>query len=66
MDWRGDNLFGGDPRHQMAAGDDVRDGVDRPDLMEMNEIDAAPVDEAFGLGEKRINFLGGLLFRKRQ
>jgi hypothetical protein len=58
MDWRGHYLFGGDPRHQIAAGDDVRDGVDRPDFMEVDEVDAAPVGAAFGLGEQGIDGAG--------
>ena len=55
MDWRGHYFFRGNSRLQIAAGDDVRDGVDRPDLMEVNEVDAAPMGAAFGLGEKGID-----------
>jgi hypothetical protein len=58
MDWRCHDLFGGDSRHQVAAGDDVRDGVKRTDFVEVNEIDAAPVGAAFSLGEERVHCAG--------
>ena len=51
MDRRGDDLFGGKPRHQITAGDDVRDGVERADLVEVDESDFAPVGPSFRGGE---------------
>ncbi len=55
MDWRCHDLFGSNPRHQIAAGDNVRDGVKRTDFVEMDEFDTAPVGAAFSRGEQGIN-----------
>ena len=58
MDRRGDNLFGGDPRHQIAAGDDVRDGIERADLVEVDEVDLASVCAPFGGGDAGVDGTG--------
>ena len=44
----------------MAAGDDVRDGVDRPDLVEVDEVDLASVGAPFGGGDAGVDGAGAL------
>ena len=44
----------------MAADDDVRDGVDRPDFMEVDEVDLAPVCAPFGGGNAGVDGAGAL------
>ena len=58
MDRRGDDLFGGQFRHEITAGDDVRDGVERTDLVEMHEVDLAPVCAPFGGGDAGVDGAG--------
>ena len=42
----------------MAAGDDVRDGIERADLVEMHEVDLAPMCAPFGGGNAGIDGAG--------
>ena len=58
MDRGGDDLFGRKPLHEVAAGDNVRDGVDRPDFMEVDEGDLAPVGAPFRGGQAGVDGAG--------